>query len=185
MATRRRAAIERQALDLLQQQGLLSAPIDVQQLARRLNMKVIFKFFEDDGLSGIVFRGSDGVITLGINTLNTEARQRFSVAHEIGHALLHLKSAGNEELFVDPPARVMFRDGSASLGEDRREIEANQFAAGLLMPAPLIREIASKLVASNKSVTVGDVLERLTQRFKVSGQAMRFRLVTLGVIDPE
>ena len=61
----------------------------------------------------------------GINSYHSRVRQRFSIAHEIGHARLHV-SDGKDKLFVDPPARQLFRDADGSLGEDTREVQANQ-----------------------------------------------------------
>lgn len=159
--------------------------MDVKRLAKEMGYQVVFKFFQDDDLSGTVFRDRNDTITLGINTLHPSVRQRFSIAHEIGHARLHLESVRPDQLFVDPPARVLFRDGSAGLGEDRKEIEANQFAAGLLMPAPFVSIAGAQLMKSAPRTNLSDLIVALAKRFDVSTQAMRFRLVTLGVIEPE
>jgi Zn-dependent peptidase ImmA (M78 family) len=184
VSARRRTEIERLATQLLRKQGIASPPTDVQRLAESLGYRVVFKFFDDDDLSGTVFRDATNTIMLGINTLHAPVRQRFSIAHEIGHARLHLDKLNREELFVDPPARALFRDGAASLGEDRREIEANQFAAALLMPADLVGSVGSELIRVRPQLTVSEVVDALAKRFQVSSQAMRFRLVTLGVIEP-
>ena len=186
MTARSRRIVERQAEALLEQLGISEPPVDVDRVARELGYKVVFKYYDDDELSGTVFLDAVGTVTLGINTFHAPARQRFSIAHEIGHAQMHITGRqGKDELFVDPPARMLFRDGKASLGEYKQEIEANQFAAGLLMPADFVSRVGSKLVAANRSITVADLVERLSKRFEVSAQAMKYRLVTLGVIEPD
>jgi Zn-dependent peptidase ImmA (M78 family) len=111
-------------------------------------------------------------------------RQRFSVAHEIGHAQMHLLEG--EDLIVDPPARNVYnRDRRAGLAEDKKEIEANQFAAALLMPKPFIRTVARDLLNARKGLTLSLLIDALAERFDVSTQAMKFRLVNLGVIEPD
>jgi Zn-dependent peptidase ImmA (M78 family) len=131
-----------------------------------------------------VIRDASGHVVIGINTLHSAVRQRFSIAHEIGHATMHLRDG--EDLIVDPPTRGLFnRDHVASLGQDPKEIEANQFAAALLMPAPLVADIASEILSTSPAPSFERLNESLATRFDVSTQAMKFRLVNLGVIEPD
>jgi Zn-dependent peptidase ImmA (M78 family) len=184
MSNRSRAYVEKKAKELLESQGVTAPPVDIEGLAESQGYRVIYKYFDEYDLSGTVIRDADGSVTIGINTLHAHVRQRFSVAHEIGHAMMHL--AKGEDLIVDPPARSFFsRDKTASLGEDVREIEANQFAASILMPSQLIGEVGREVLAASSGMTVDSLVEVLAQRFDVSGQAMKFRLVNLGVIEPE
>lgn len=93
-------------------------------------------------------------------------RRRFTVAHEIGHHLLHSDGA-----------KVLCRPSdveAAATGERVREREANRFAAELLMPEPLVRELAER---------DGPDPIALAQRFAVSDVAMGFRLVNLGYLE--
>jgi len=184
MTNRSRVEVEEQARRLLDGQSVESAPVPVQRLAESLGYRVIFRYFNDGDLSGTVIQDAHKSVTIGINTLHASVRQRFSIAHEIGHALMHLGKG--EDLIVDPPTRSLFnRDGRASLGEDPREIEANQFAAELLMPRYLIAQVAEELLGKSSQFSTGSLVNALAQRFDVSSQAMKFRLVNLGVIEPE
>ena len=180
----RRHQVENLASQILDEHDVVQPPVDVKKIARQLGYQVVLKYFPEEDLSGTVIRDSKGLITLGINTLQAPVRQRFSIAHEIGHARLHLSKGSGESLFVDPPAGILFRDSRASLGDDPREVNANQFAAALLMPAEMIRTSLSKLAGSSSRFTIDDAVERLAKQFAVSHQAMRFRLVTLGFIEP-
>ena len=54
---------------------------------------------------------------LGVNDWHADVRQRFTVAHELGHLKLH-----HDELFVDG---VLKRDDQSSLAIRPHEIEAN------------------------------------------------------------
>lgn len=185
MPPRGRAKVEQAAQEILESLSITVPPINVKLVAERLGYRVILKFFDEEDLSGTVVRDARGVVTLGINTLHAEVRQRFSIAHEIGHAWLHLASGRQEGFFVDPPAGVFFRDSKASRGEDQKEIEANQFAASLLMPSQLVRDGLLALAGSSKRLTIDNAVSELANQFNVSTQAMRFRLVTLGFIEPQ
>jgi len=185
MPPRGRAKIEQEAQNILERLSIAVPPIDVRTVAERLGYRVVLKFFDEADLSGTVMRDSRGIVTLGINTIHAQVRQRFSIAHEIGHAWLHLASGRQQSFFVDPPAGVFFRDSNASRGEDQKEIEANQFAAALLMPSQMVGGRLAALAGSPKKLTIDTAVSELATRFNVSTQAMRFRLVTLGFIEPE
>lgn len=179
----RRTQIEQIAADLLEQYGIRRAPIDVEKLAHKLGYDVVFEHLRND-VSGTVLRDDDGSITIGINTFHPEVRQRFSIAHEIGHATLHVSSLKDKPI-VDTPARLLYRDGLSGLGEDPLEIQANQFAAGLLMPREMVAAVGQRLVDQDRRITSNQLVERLAERFNVSTQAMRYRLVTFGVLEPD
>lgn len=104
-------------------------------------------------------------------------RRRFTIAHEIGHLLLHVPVA--HEVFYDRPADIREIDEDPSDGElpelRRREREANVFARELLMPEPLVTEQAH---------ATGFNLSALANRFEVSVPAMRLRLRLLKLLPP-
>jgi uncharacterized protein DUF955 len=105
-------------------------------------------------------------------------RRRFTIAHEVGHLLLHVPVV--HESFCDRPAdvqEVADEDSSASeLPELRqREREANLFARELLMPESLVNEQAR---------ATGFNLPALADRFEVSVPAMRLRLRLLKLLPP-
>ena len=117
-------------------------------------------------------------IVIGINSTHSKARQRFTIAHEIGHLVLH-----DGELYVDPAVRVNFRDKRSSLAEDKQEIEANKFAAELLMPQEMIQREVVKCTAKKKVITEAQLMTELARVFEVSEQAMGYRLFNLGIIS--
>lgn len=104
-------------------------------------------------------------------------RRRFTIAHEIGHLLLHVPSV--KEAFHDRPADIReFED--APPGEElpelrQREREANVFARELLMPEQLVDEQAP---------ATGFNLPALADRFEVTVPAMRLRLRLLKLLPP-
>lgn len=165
---RNRTQIERKAWTLLCQLGVTKAPVEVFEVARSLGVRVQMEW-ADDEVSGALYRDDGNGAIIGVNGRHHPNRQRFTVAHEIGHLVLH-----DEPVFVD---HVFRRDQVSSEAVDPLEIEANGFAAALLMP----KEFVMHAVQSRKPPLRSDVVERLADDFQVSSQAMTFRLERLGV----
>ncbi|MFG2351503.1 ImmA/IrrE family metallo-endopeptidase [Streptomyces phaeochromogenes] len=160
---------------LLAQFGVDEPPVDPGQLAEKLGVLVVPQEMTDDVSGMLLRRGEQKVI--GVNQAHVEARQRFTVAHELGHLLLHR----GRPLILDTQTRVNLRDTVSSKATDREEIEANRFAAALLAPEVMVR----REVRQAQFQTVEDLVERLADRFGVSHTAMNFRLMNLGIIsDP-
>ncbi|MGC2224886.1 MAG: ImmA/IrrE family metallo-endopeptidase [Methylocella sp.] len=161
--------IERKADRLLDEAKLKHAPVSLEKLAKVIGVSVRLGPMPDE-LSGFLLHTEDGPI-VGINSLHSKTRQAFTFAHECGHFILHPK--GN---FVD--RGFYFRDRRSAQATDPREIEANQFAAALLMPARLIDS-----VLKNKSVDIEDerTVKEFAKLFGVSPQAFTFRLINLGL----
>lgn len=160
--------IENKTEELLRSNKLFQAPVNVNKLAKKIGVKVESKEFDDD-VSGL-FVMKDDKPFIAYNSNQGSNRRRFTIAHELGHFVLHSK---NKPLFVDKPKEVMFRNSDSSKGEFLKEREANAFAAAVLMPRSLLKE-----EIDNNSAT--ELIETLSKKFKVSTQAMSFRLSNLG-----
>ena len=150
-----------------------SPPIKPEVIARRLGVPVIKDALgETSGL--LVTRDNKAVIY--VNSGQSPVRQRFSAAHELGHHCLQHHNTPGEHVHVDKGLRIMRRSSRAAEGVDPMEIEANQFAAVLLMPTRLVRMEVAKLGDSLSEDDVGT----LATAFQVSEQAMTIRLTSLG-----
>ena len=139
MSQQSRAKVEQRAMEVLRQHGLYSLPIDPVQLASRLGVTVNNAKFADDSLAGLIARRGDRTQIL-VEQTDPPYRKRFSIAHELGHHFLHLLEDGE---IVDNRAD-MFRQkdpvGGHISGARLRELQANWFAAALLMPEEFVRE---------------------------------------------
>lgn len=162
---------ERAAQQLLAQVGA-GVPIDVEAIAEYLNIKVRRREMED-AVSGLLLI-KEGEAIIGVNALHPTTRQRFTLAHEIGHFVLHREG---DSVFVDS-SPVFFRDEESSEGTRLQEIEANAFASALLMPAQLLRAYTGEGVDAHDEGT----LRSLAWDFEVSVQALTIRLTRLGLI---
>ena len=155
------------ARDLIKRFGIKSLPVNVERIARSLEVKVEFSPF-DDGLSGMALI-KDGVFVIGVNSQHHPNRQRFTIAHELAHIVLHPEELA-KAVHVDKGS--LRRDRVSAQGTDDLEIEANAFAAELLMPEELLS------AALDKKLDLEDpqVLESLANRFRVSLMALQHRL---------
>lgn len=170
----RYALSRRKATELLRSGGVSEPPVPVERLASLAGATVRFEPFEG-ALSGMLYRSAEGAI-IGVNSLHPASRQRFTIAHEIGHLLLH-----EPQLQIDERAFVVFRDLISSKATDPNEIEANQFAATLLMPEELLREAV--LALTDRNDVEASILQ-LAEQFEVSKESMTIRLTRLGwIID--
>lgn len=168
--------IESRAELLLTETNLLTAPVRVDLLARRLGLAVEPIELRDDISGVLVVNGEHG--TIGYNRQHHSVRQRFSIAHELGHYILHRDKM---QLFIDKGyTAVAFRDQRSSSGELKQEREANAFAAAVLMPQNLIKEQVQR---QELDWADGNVLNDLASLFEVSVQAMSFRLANLGHLE--
>lgn len=163
--------IEKRAYKLLDDLQIRNAPIPVDEIASKLGIQIIYEPFDGD-LSGVLYREEKEVI-IGVNALHPSNRKRFTVAHEIGHFLLH---EGNE-MHIDRNFRINFRDNSSSTATNREEVEANAFAAALLMPEHLVMKSVLEKVADGKDILHDEaIIDELANYFKVSKQSLLIRL---------
>ncbi len=171
--------VEHRADQLLAERGIARPPVPVERVAKEIGANVVFEPFEGE-ISGMLYQEeSHGAPVIVINSLNARVRQRFTVAHEIGHLLLH-----NKSIYVDRPLSVKFRDEHSSLAIDEEEMEANRFAASLLMPRSwLIREVDLQL-ARHQDITEDALIASLAEIYGVSRQAMEYRLGNIGIWAP-
>lgn len=165
-------AIEERSLRVLKELSIEKLPIDVNEIALHYGVKIKEDTF-DDTISGFLI-SKKGKNIIGINSNESPVRKRFTMAHELGHFILH--SNKEDDLFI---SKIHFRDEESSTGEMKREREANAFAAGILMPRFLIEKELQKF--KDKS-PVEEAVSRLANIFNVSEIAMSYRLLNLGFI---
>ncbi|WP_310571224.1 ImmA/IrrE family metallo-endopeptidase [Gemmatimonas sp.] len=157
------------ALALLKQHKVTMPAVDVEALARACGLAVVFVEVEGK-LSGQLYPDQREIV---INTRGrSRERQRFTLAHELGHWRLthHLSD-------MPLPADTLgysgvFEQDSESEGRSAFEIEANTFASELLIPSPWIRKIAKPLSAG--------LPQQLAQTYDVSREAMFYQLMRCG-----
>lgn len=171
----KREQIEQQAEKVLRDTKAWQVPVPIDVVARGLSLKAEASDLGDDISGLLVVEKGRGAI--GYNSTHARVRQRFTVAHEIGHYVMHVKNSTHSRLFIDK--YVAFRDDESSAGNDWEEVEANALGAALLMPARLVRDEIKK---RKLDLDDEDDLSALAKQFLVSTSAMSYRLVNLGLL---
>lgn len=174
----RRKHIRSVVEQLLDRFSIHRAPVPVERIAISLGVDVSREAAADDDLSGFMYRDRHaGTAVIGVNSDHSSNRQRFTIGHELAHFLLH----DHDGVHVDRRFQVKLRDKTSSEGTDVEEQEANLFAAEMLMPAAILEADLEKIdvVDLEDEVTIA----KLADRYKVSTQAMTFRLAYLGYLS--
>jgi Zn-dependent peptidase ImmA (M78 family) len=170
-----RADATKAAADLRARFSVSSAPVPVEQIAVDLGIQVV-RTAADWQESGFLLR-DNGRNIIGINSRNSLKRQRFTIAHELGHWMLH----EGKPLIVDQSVMINKRNGVSSQASDEEEIAANQFAAELLMPKSFVLDSVRQLLTSGVG-SRDELIAALARSFDVSGEAMGWRLINLGLL---
>jgi Zn-dependent peptidase ImmA (M78 family) len=152
-------------------------PVPVDRIAKDMGATLRYSPLDDE-LSGMIFV-KDGRPIIGINALHHPNRQRFSIAHEIGHLEMH-RDLITEKVHVDKEFRIelraLRRDAASALGTDIIEIEANRFAAALLVPDFFIEKaLASRRFDIDDDAPIDD----LARQLRVSKQMLEYRIRNL------
>lgn len=169
--------IEKITIQILEQYKINELPIPVNDIAIKRGLEIKAYDLGEDVSGVLVIK--DGLGFIGYNPTESKVRQRFTVAHELGHYELHNKE-NESALFVDKQFKVEFRNQDSSTGEIVREREANAFAAALLMPEKLlVKEIKNH----HFELSDDDSLQELSKLFNVSVSAMTFRLMNLKLLS--
>jgi len=161
--------IRGRAVAILKDAGCLEAPVPIELIAERLGARVYFAPYEGDDLAGMLIRNSS-VPVIAVNSAHHRNRQRFTIAHECGHLVM----GHSGETYLDRSFEVIRRDQNSSSGTDIAEVEANQFAAEILMPVRfLLKDLPSLDFESDERIAA------LAKRYGVSQLAMSYRIANV------
>ncbi len=114
-------------------------PVDPIKIAEDLDILVQSADIDDAGVSGMLLRRNTSFAIVYATHIQSEGFQRFSIAHELGHYRI---SGHYEQLFAGGGTVHQSRSGYTS--SDRFEREADEFAAGLLMPTMLFKALVRR-----------------------------------------
>ena len=138
--------------------------VNITQLAYKLGLNVYSSVMSKT--SGYIkYEGSSKNIY--VNSLDSVRRQRFTIAHELGHFLLH------NQLLEKQGGSVLYRNENRGILEE----QANSCAAALLMPRSMVKSLFNRT-----SLPISEKVFELANNFNVSVEAMYVRLSILGLI---
>ncbi len=156
--------IEVIAEDILASQNIQEGPVPVELIAGQNNIQISRAPNKD--FSGLLIR-KEGNSLIGVNNSESPKRQRFTIAHELGHYFLH----PSKSAFVD------YRDNQKNIKRGIKEIQANMFAAALLMPKAFLEKDYKEI--SKTGLLEEEDLKFLADKYQVSEDAMKIRLINL------
>lgn len=167
-----------QAENIAEVKGSGKVPIDVKAIAQSLGLEVNEADLGPDVSGLLISNGATAQVY--VQSKDHKFRKRFTIAHEIGHHFLRHQFESGEHVHVDKGNYISQRGPRASEGIDFKEIEANQFAASLLMPTKALRQRIGKMPGATPLLDHHVTL--LAKEFGVSEQAMTIRLTGLGLL---
>lgn len=171
-----RLEIESSVASLLKKHSVMGPPIPIERIANSEGLPIIETVYSGD-VSGALIRAS-GHVGIAVNAMHHPNRRRFTVAHELAH--FKLKHEGEH---VDRDFTVLRRDDKSSEANDWLEIEANAYAACLLMPRQfLLRDLRANFNGDFDSSE--EFLATIAKRYRVSTTALKYRLTNLGLLSP-
>lgn len=150
------------AEEILKENYITTPPIDVYEIAKNEGLEIEIKDFGDkfSNISGYI---KPEMRTIFINSRDSENRRKFTVAHELGHWLLH-----RDKLEKEPEKyAILYRIPIGRSSGDPIEQEANYFAANLLVPEALLSGMR------------GYTEEQLSKEFMVSKDVIGYRIADL------
>ncbi len=148
-------------------QGNKSLPIPIETIVSNQGIKLL-SYDLGEGMSGVLII-EQGEATIGYNKNEHRVRNRFTIAHELGHFMLHKE----KDLFVDKDFKIMFRTIPSNDVNEIHEKEANEFAASILMPEDLLRREIDLL---DLDYTDENAVKILAKKFDVSPISMSIRI---------
>lgn len=170
---------EAHAARLLARHGVTAAPVPVEKIVQAEKVTVGSQRHKGPEW-GFTLR-DQGETMIGVNINTSKWRQRGSVAHSLGHVLMH----EGPKLIVCHAVRLRTR-GLELSATDVQEAEASAFAAALLMPpeafALAVDEFAGGRPEGESPAPRAELTDWLAKRFAVSPEGAVFRLVSLGLL---
>jgi len=161
--------------DVLSECGINTRPIPLERILQHYKIQRVELPAGGDIFGAIVRQR--GQVVIAVNPSQHPNRQRFTIAHELGHYFCHYSETMEH---VDGDFRVNWRNSASSEGVDWNEIESNRFAAALLMPEQMLRQDLEDFPVLDR-----DAVQHLAALYKVSRLAMQFRLINLGLLPPD
>ena len=163
-----RDTIESLARQIVSDAGISSndfGSVDVVKLAQSLGCKVEEVEFDPDNISAKAQKNADGTYLIQVSRKDGALRQRFSIAHEVAHIVLH-----DDDEFVEYRKPLADYDDPDLL---YKEVQANMLASAMLMP----KDLVTKVWEDTKDV------DDLAEIFKVSRMAAYYRLDNLQLLN--
>ena len=163
--------------DILEKNSIHSASVDLNQIAKTEGISIHKRPMNDSVSAALDLRDAYNPLIL-VNSSHSQLRQRFSIGHELGHYFL---DHNRGSVHVD--SKILFRRKDSDKDDRKKEREANQFAAELLMPSSwLMKELIDEQGNEHSFWEKEDFISELSHKYQVSVSAMAIRLEELNLM---
>lgn len=121
-------------------------PLNIVEICTKMGITVQQTDEFPDDVSGIIFKENNRYYIL-VNKFHSVGRKSFTIAHELGHYILHKKLLDEENELV---SYIKSSNGNVipvlprGIEYNKRETEANNFAASLLMPEETFKKVCER-----------------------------------------
>ena len=157
--------LEELTSEILLKYDMYKIPANILKIAEYNEIDVFKTDLGKDISGAIKYNSTDNKFAILLNAKESEERQRFTLAHELGHYFLHQNKLKDDEIHVDA---ILYRNTINK--EEEREVD--YFAGALLMNRTLLEKIYEKTTSINELAAI----------FEVSTSAMTVRLDILGLL---
>lgn len=133
-------------------------------------------------ISGYSIVNSKGYPEIVINANDSLARQRFTMAHEFGHIIMHWDWLKNQSEGLDKDKyEILFRkNGFNNDYRDLKEVQANEFAAELLLPHGLLSQVIGNIEdLKSNPILFNEMKKRVAVAFNVSESFTNVQLLKI------
>ncbi|EGQ3040399.1 TPA: ImmA/IrrE family metallo-endopeptidase [Staphylococcus pseudintermedius] len=142
---------------------------DIENSIEEFGIKVLYSdmstFDFPDSISGYSRINEIGVPEIVVNVRHSSGRRRFTMAHELGHILLHW---GWPQLNPNKEYSILYRNEYSGDANNQMENEANEFAAQLLIPLDILEKVLPNPITSYTSDDMEILAGKVAKAFKVS-----------------
>ncbi len=146
------------------EQHLTGRPVNVGAVAHSLGLVVLSGALPSNISGQIRLRPSDNIYEIKVNFADAAVRQRFTVAHEIAHFLLHRNEIDGDGI----TDTILYRSSLS----DKKEAEANKLAAFILLPWNPVQAWSE----ANHGQPIGEnLLSSIANAWKVSDLTVGYR----------
>ena len=142
-------------------------PVDVIGIANAYGINVYAAEFDNEISGAIRYNNKEDKVEIVVNKKNPNVRQRFTIAHELGHYFLHQEMLKNDDIHIDALYRAK---AQTEITTKEQEKEVDYLAGALLMNKKVIEKLKDSYS-----------IEELAEIFAVSYSAMTVRLSILGL----
>lgn len=153
-----------------------NVPVNVKELCLTLGIDVREAYLGDK-LAGMIEKLKNEYVII-INAEHNEEKQRFTLAHILGHYILHRKliqdGVDDDHLYR---SSTLGRFHNMNFGPEE-EVQAHQFAYNVLVPFDSVKEQLNRILeeADQEPPELGEIYELLAKKFHVTKNVMKARL---------